>query len=200
MSKSLLKYSDYLYLADPSIKQLKLAKEKLKNEVNVKYIQLMEEGKIPLDSNTIDLLVMIRVSHHLIEPGPTFKEINRILKTNGLAIIEIANHAHIINRLKYYVHFRKLPLKPVRIGRAANGISDDIPFVNHNPHTIESSFKQNNMHIVKVLSVSNLRNRSIKKILGLNLTLIFEKRFQGILAKILFGPSIFYLVRKTGNS
>jgi SAM-dependent methyltransferase len=139
---------------------------------------------------------MVRVSHHLAEPGATLGEIFRALKPGGMAIIEIANEAHFINRMKYLKHMKGIPKKSVPIGEKANGITDNTPFFNHNPKTIIDLMQQSNLKVVNKLSVSNLRNRYLKEHLTVERMLVLEKFFQGTLKAIDFGPSIFFLVQK----
>ena len=64
---------------------------------------------MPFKDDSIDLLTMIRVMHHLPNPAPEFKEIARVLSKDGLAIIEVANYAHFRNRLKHLVKARSCP-------------------------------------------------------------------------------------------
>jgi ubiquinone/menaquinone biosynthesis C-methylase UbiE len=197
LSETVLRYCDYLYLADPSDKQLNIAKKKLKDEPNLGYIKLIDEAKIPLKTDELDFVIMIRVSHHLVDPAKTFAEINRVLKPGGQAIIEVANSAHFLNRLRHYLKFEKISKEPVRVGVSANGINDSTPFVNHNPRSIEDLFKDNSFRIIDKLSVSNFRNKIFKKTLGMSVIISLERFVQNKLAFISFGPSIFYLVEKS---
>jgi ubiquinone/menaquinone biosynthesis C-methylase UbiE len=199
LSEPILKVSDKLIVSDPSTQQLDMAKAKHKGQKNVDYMLLTEEGKIPLVDKQLDLLLMIRVSHHLPIIDPTFKEINRVLEKGGLAVIEIANQAHIRNRTKSYLRLKKLSNEPVTVGTVANGIKDTTPFVNHNPNTIKNQLKESNFKILKTLSVSNLRSRSVKKMIGVKSMIKLEDKLQSTLSPLLFGPSIFFLVQKTDD-
>ena len=200
LSRTILKYCDFLYLADPSDKQLDLAKKKLQSEPNIDFIKLVDEAEIPLGDNLLDLVVMIRVSHHLVDPSKTLAEIKRVLRPGGQAVIEIANSAHFLNRLKHYLRFQKISKDPIQIGIAANGINDVTPFVNHNPRSVEDLFRVNDLEIIDKLSVSNLRHRLFKRILGLSVIITVEELLQRKLAFISFGPSIIYLVEKTQDA
>ena len=197
LSRTILKYCNFLYLADPSNKQLDLAKSKLQSEPNIDFMRLVDEAEIPLNDNQLDLVVMIRVSHHLVEPSKTLAEIKRVLKPGGQAVIEVANSAHFLNRVKHYLRFKTISKDPIQIGIAANGIDDETPFVNNNPKTIEDLFKANNLQIIEKLSVSNLRNRLFKRVLGMSTIVTIEEFLQRKLSFISFGPSLIYLVEKT---
>jgi SAM-dependent methyltransferase len=199
LSSILLNFADKYILVDPSQKQLDIGKKKLNNKENVEYILLDKKDYVPAEDDSLDLLVMVRVSHHLRELGATLSEIQRALKPNGQAIIEIANYAHFINRMKHYARFKKLPKLPVQVGTVANGIAEDTPFVNHNPKTVVEEFKAHNLHVLKVLSVSNLRKGLVKKALNVNHLVKLESFLQPKLASVYFGPSIFFLVEKTSD-
>jgi SAM-dependent methyltransferase len=196
LSPIILKHTKHLLLADPSTQQLDLARRKLAGEPNVEYIILDEKGSIPFANSSLDLVVMVRVSHHLSELTTTFNEMNRVLKPGGQAIIEIANYSHFMHRLKNYSHFKRLPKESVEIGNVSNGIKFDTPFFNHNPNTVINTLNHSGFKVVKTLSVSNLRSMMLKKILPLSFMLKIESLLQSSLASIYFGPSIFILVEK----
>ena len=136
----LKKYADRVTLAEPSQQQLDIGAEFLKDHPEVDR-QLVQAADMPFKDDSIDLLTMIRVMHHLPNPAPEFKEIARVLSKDGLAIIEVANYAHFRNRLKHLVKGKKLPVEPVDIRSKENQRDDEIPFVNHNPHTVASQLQ-----------------------------------------------------------
>ena len=195
VTPTLLKYADKVLLVDPSIKQLNIAKGKLK-EGNVEFVRQEQKDNVPAADGSLDLLAMIRVSHHLPDPQPVFNEIARSLKPGGLALIEIASEAHFINRLRYLKKLKGVPKSPVPIGKYANGKEDDTPFVNHNPATIKKQLKKAGLNVTAKLSVSNLRHKALKDNLPIGAMLAFERTAQRPLSYINFGPSIFFLVRK----
>jgi len=197
VSPTILKFCSKLILVDPSTKQLDIAKEKLKKFNNVSYVKVTKKDYVPAEDNSLDLLVMIRVSHHLPNPEATIKDISRSLKVGGMAIIEIANEAHFVNRLKYLKKLKTVPIESVPIGHNANGIKDSTPFYNHNPKLINELFSRHNLTTINKLSVSNFRNQHLKEHLTVERMLALEKFFQGKLKAIDFGPSIFFLVEKT---
>lgn len=196
LSPTLLSYSDNLYLIDPSIKQLDIGKKRMASKKNVEYLIMDKENKIPLGAESVDLLVMVRVSHHLHEPLKTFKDINRVLKPGGMAIVEIASQADMLNRLKYASKLKPVPKTSTKIGQFANGKEESTPFYNHHPKTMLKLLKEAGFKPVKVLSVSNLRNQKVKKTLKVDQMVKIETKLQSPLAKIYFGPSIFILAEK----
>jgi len=196
ISPAILEFADRLILVDPSIKQLDIAKKRLSDYKNVDFVKVEKKDTVPAKDNSLDLLVMVRVSHHLPNPSATFAEIYRTLKPGGMAIIEIANEAHFVNRVKYLTQMKTVPKQSIPIGKNANGIKDNTPFYNHNPKTIADLMKQNKLKPLDKLSVSNLRSQYLKNHLTLDRMLAMEKFFQGKLKAVDFGPSIFFLVTK----
>jgi len=188
-------YADKVTLAEPSQQQLDMAADFLKKHPEIDS-KLAQADDLPFKPGSIDLLTMIRVMHHLPDPAPEFHEINRVLSPEGRAIIEVANYAHIRNRLKHMARYQRMPVKPVDIRSPKNRRDDEIPFVNHNPYTVVRQLEHAGLHVESVLSVYNLRSVQLKKIMPRALMLSIESVVQRPLAGIYFGPSIFFFVRK----
>ncbi|HUD05434.1 MAG TPA: class I SAM-dependent methyltransferase [Candidatus Saccharimonadales bacterium] len=195
LSISLKAFADEVVLAEPSQQQLDIAKRYLGKDSGVER-QLMQADDLKFESNTIDLVTMIRVMHHLENPIPELSEIERVLRPGGLAIIEVANYMHALNRLKYLVKGKKLPTNPVDIRSPEHKGENDITFVNHNPYTVIKQLKKTGFTIERILSVSNLRMPTLKKIVPINAMIAIEGVLQPTLAKSFFGPSVFFLVKK----
>lgn len=188
-------YADKVTLAEPSQQQLDLAEEYLKDHPKVER-KLLQAADLKFKDGGVDLVTMIRVMHHLPDPMPELKEISRVLSKDGYAIIEMANYAHARNRLKHLVKGQTLPEKPVDIRSEANKKKNEIPFVNHNPKTVQKQLHEAGLKVVRQLSVSNLRSQTLKKLMPKGVMLALEKMAQPALAGSYFGPSIFFLVRK----
>ena len=188
-------FADKVTLAEPSQQQLDIAKDFLKDHPEVDR-KLMQADDLQFEAGSVDLVTMIRVMHHLPDPTPEFGEISRVLSAHGYAIIEVANYAHARNRVKHILKGSKLPVKPVDIRSAEHKNEDEIAFVNHNPHTVVRQLQHAGLVVESTLSVSNLRSVRLKKLLPREVMLGAEKAFQRPLAKMYFGPSIFFLVRK----
>jgi SAM-dependent methyltransferase len=188
-------FADKVTLAEPSKQQLDIAKDFLKDhpEVDRKLLQAADLG---FKDGSVDLLTMIRVMHHLPDPAPELSEISRVLSHDGYAIIEVANYAHARNRIKHLLKGKKLPHEPVDIRSAENRREGEIPFVNHNPETVIKQMAHAGLKVDRVLSVSNLRSTTLKRIVPKTAMLAIEKALQPTLAGSYFGPSVFFLVKK----
>jgi ubiquinone/menaquinone biosynthesis C-methylase UbiE len=188
-------YADEVTLAEPSQQQLDIAKDYLKDHPEI-HRKLMQADALKLEENSIDLLTMVRVMHHLPDPSTEFAEIARVLSPDGCAIIEVANYLHMRNRLKHLAKREHMPVKPVDIRSEANRRDEEIAFVNHNPYTVIRQLEHAGLEATEALSVSNLRSPKLKQVLPKSFMLGAERVLQRPLSSVYFGPSIFFLVRK----
>jgi ubiquinone/menaquinone biosynthesis C-methylase UbiE len=188
-------YAKKVTLAEPSKQQLDIATDFLKNHKGIDKVQTQAD-KLKFKNNSLDLITMIRVMHHLPDPSKEFDELHRVLTDDGYLVLEMANYAHGRNRFKYFVKMKKIPNEPVDIRSKQNKHDDEIAFVNHNPKTVVKQLAHAGLKVEKVLSVSNLRSPGLKRVLPRAVMLAFEKPLQVALAKAYFGPSVFFLVKK----
>ncbi len=156
----------------------------------------MQADDLKFPDGSVDLLTMIRVMHHLPDPSAEFAEIHRVLSGGGVFILELASNAHALNRLKYALKGQGIQSQPVDIRSEANKRQDEIPFVNHHPKTVIKQLNQAGFSVEKVLSVSNLRSSTLKKVMPRGVMLLAEKVLQPAFAKTYFGPSVFFLLKK----
>jgi len=190
------RFADKVVLAEPSQQQLDIAADFLKDHPEVDR-KLMQADDLQFKDGAVDLITMVRVMHHLPDPSNEFNEIARALSDDGYAIIEVANYAHARNRIKHLLKGKRIPAKPVDIRSEANKAKkDEIPFVNHNPHTVVRQLAHAGLKVDKVLSVSNLRSPGLKKVVPVGVMIRLEKLMQAPLSGLFFGPSIFFLVKK----
>lgn len=195
LSAVLTQYADKVTLAEPSQQQLDIAEEYLKNFPTVSR-KRMQADDLKFQDNSVDLVTVVRVIHHLPDPSAEFAEIARILKPGGYFFFEFANYSNFKNRVKHYAKGKKMPLEPVDIRSAENRRDDEIPFVNHNPKTVRQQLAHAGLKVEKVLSVSNLRSPGLKKVIPQGGMLAIENLMQPALGKTYFGPSAVFLVRK----
>lgn len=195
LSVVLKQFANKVTLAEPSAQQIEISKEFLRGKPAVD-VKLAQAEKLPFKDGEVDLVMVVRVIHHLPNPLPAFKEIHRVLEKDGYFLIEFANYANFKNRIKYAVKMKKLPVDPVDIRSAHNKRDDEIPFVNHNPKTVRHQLAQSGFKLERTLSVSNFRSPTAKKIIPKSLLVKMEKALQQPLAKTYFGPSTVYLLRK----
>lgn len=188
-------YADKVTLAEPSQQQLDIGKDFLKNQKDIDMI-LTQADDLKFKDESLDLITMIRVMHHLPDPSAEFSEIKRVLSPDGYFVLEIANYSHAVNRVKHLVKGKKMPLEPVDIRSEKNKKDSEIAFVNHNPKTVIKQLAHAGLKVEKILSVSNLRSPGLKKVIPRSVMLNLETIMQPTLAKTFFGPSTFLLIKK----
>ncbi len=195
LSVVLADFADKVTLVDSSNQQLSLATDFLADHPDVEK-RLMDAASLDFEDESVDLVAMVRVMHHLPDPSAELTEVHRILRPGGSAIVEVANVAHALNRVRHMVRREPLPVQAIDIRSAANKERDSIPFVNHHPATVAKQFRTVGFQVERVLSVSNLRHPLIKKALPGRAILAAERVAQVRLAGMQFGPSLFFLLRK----
>jgi len=193
LSKFLTKFADKVTLAEPSQQQLDIAKIYLKDTPEVDQ-KLLQAADLKFKDGEVDLVLVVRVLHHLPDPSPEFNEIARVLAPGGTFLLEFANDAHFLNRIRYGLHGKRVPRVPVDIRSEAN--KDDIPFVNHHPKTVIKKLQEAGFEVEATLSGSNLRSPKLKRALGKKPLLAVEKLMQPLLAPIYFGPSVWLRLKK----
>lgn len=193
LSKLLSKFADNVILAEPSQQQLDIAEIYLKDTPQVER-KLLQAADLKMPDGSIDLVLVVRVLHHLPDPRPEFVEIARVLKPGGIFLLEFANDAHFLNRLRYGIRGKRVPQVPVDIGSGVN--KGKISFVNHHPKTIIKLLAGAGFEVESVLSGSNLRSPTLKRIFGKNILLKLEKVLQPMLAPLYFGPSVWLRLRE----
>lgn len=191
----LRKFADKVTLAEPSKQQLEIAKDFLKDHPEIDQVKTQADD-IKLTDKSQDLITMIRVMHHLPDPSNEFSELNRVLSDDGYIVLEIANYAHGRNRIKHLLKRKRMPVEPVDIRSAQNRNDAEIAFVNHNPRTVIKQLAHAGFKVEKILSVSNLRSQTLKKVVPKGIMLSLENIMQPALGRTYFGPSVFMLVRK----
>jgi SAM-dependent methyltransferase len=195
LSKYLTKFSKKVTLAEPSQQQLDIAKMYLKDTPQVDQ-KLLQAADLKFKDGEIDLVLVVRVLHHLPDPTAEFAEINRILKPGGTFLLEFANDAHFLNRIRYGLRGKSVPKTPVDIRSQQNRRDGEIPFVNHHPKTVIKWLTDAGFEVEATLSGSNLRSPTLKRVLGKKPLLAVESVMQPLLAPVYFGPSVWLRLKK----
>jgi ubiquinone/menaquinone biosynthesis C-methylase UbiE len=191
-------YADKITLTDSSDQQLGLADRYLADYPEIDR-RLMEAHRLRFADASVDLVTLVRVLHHLPDPSAEIRELSRILRPGGYAIIEVANVTHALNRLRYLVRREKIPLTAVEVLPEQARQQSSIPFVNHHPQVMARQFAAAGLQIERVLSVSNFRHPLLKAAIPQQVMLAAERFAQERLGRAHFGPSSFYLLQKEGR-
>ncbi len=194
LAPTLWSYSRKILLIEPSAKQRAFAKKY--SPVKISVVSGRADQTHQPDQS-LDLVLLIRVLHHLPIPLDSFKEIHRILKPRGVFLFEFANSLNFKSRLISFLSGH--PILPIPIDRRSlfNIRRKTIPFVNHHPITLLKTLDQSGFRPIKYYSASNFRFSFIKNIFPITFLISLENRLNPLLAKLFFGPSIFvYAVKK----
>lgn len=192
-----------VYLVEPSRSLLEVAKDnfnKRKNSINLinSTIEMVDQN-FPKES--LDMVLMVRVMHHLKDPRSSIKTISSLLKQHGYLVLEFANKIHgkaIFKSICSGDFTFPIDITPTDRRCIENKKAKAIPFYNYHPDLIFEALEEANFDIVKKLSVSNVRNESLKRHIPFKTLLQLENMLQNSLSSIYFGPSIFVLAQKRG--
>lgn len=194
--------SKKIILSDPSAKLLKIARQNLKNHKGVKFIQSkLENLPRKIKPESVDLVLLVRVMHHLENPQQAFDVVNKLLKKRAYFVLEFANKYHFKARCIEFIRGNftyPLDIFP-KDKRSKKSIKEGVlPFYNYHPDIIKEMLKNSGFKIISQRSVSNIRSTFIKSVLPSSILLSIEKCLQEPLSLINFGPSIFILAQKKG--
>lgn len=191
--------AEKIILSDPSTRHLASARKKILSS-KVSFVQSsLETLPEKIRANSIDVLLFVRVLHHIRNVKKAFEIVGKILKKNGFLILEFPNKRHLKAVIGEFFRgnltylFDIFP-KDLRSKRSV--LRDTLPFINYHPDEIRYLLKKGGFRILETRSVSNVRSPFLKKYLPKEVILFFEKHLQRVLSYINFGPSIFILAQK----
>ena len=190
-----------IILSDPSASSLSLARKKIRNNKKAVFIQSsLENLSNRLRGGTSDLVIMVRVLHHIEDTQEAFKIVFKLLKDGGYFILEFANKGHLKATLKEFFKGNitfPLDIFPIDKRSKKHLKNKTLPFINYHPDEITEQLKNAGFTLVEKLSVSNIRSTFLKKIITTVTLIDIEKALQKPLSYLNFGPSIFILAKKT---
>ena len=191
LANEYLKRAHKVFIFDYSKTELKQAKEIYGDKIETKAGDIYE---LPFKDDELDGLMMVRVTHHLKHMDKAMAELYRVLKPGGVAVIEVANKRTLPKMARFVTGQSKVNPFDKKVANYKE-ISKD-GFYNYHPKYEEEIFEKTGFKCEKILSVSNFRSRSLKKLLGTKNLVKMEDKAQKALAPIRFAPSIYYKLRK----
>lgn len=186
-----LKRAHNVIIFDYSKTELEQAKEIYGDQVETRAGDIYE---LPFKDGELDGLMMIRVTHHLKDMKKAIAELYRVLKPGGVAVIEVANKRTLPKMARFVTgrsNVNPFDKKVANYKEISKG-----GFYNYHPKYVEEIFDKVGFKTEKVLSVSNFRNKGLKKVFGTGRLVKMENKAQTALAPIRFAPSIYYKLRK----
>ena len=194
LANEYLKRAHKIYLFDYSKTELEQAKEIYGDQIETKAGDIYD---LPFKDGELDGLMMVRVTHHLKDMKKAVAELYRVLKPGGVAVIEVANKRTLPKMARFVTGRSKVNPFDKKVANYKE-ISKD-GFYNYHPKYVEEIFEKTGFRCERVLSVSNFRSKTLKKMIGTNRLVKMEDSAQKALAPIRFAPSIYYKLRKPEN-
>jgi len=189
-----------IILSDPSAKLLSIARNKNKKEKKIVYLQSkLENLPVQTKQRDFDLIIMVRVLHHITNVAKAFEIINKLLNKNGYLILEFANKTNLKATVRQFFKGNltyPLEIDPIDLRSKKSKKMKTLPFINYHPDQIIEMLENSGFEILEKRSVSNIRSCFLKRTLPLNLLIDLERALQKPLSAINFGPSIFILAKK----
>jgi ubiquinone/menaquinone biosynthesis C-methylase UbiE len=185
-------------LTDPSAKNLMQARKSFDSK-KFKFIHAKAENlNKKVKKGSVDLVIIVRVLHHITDLDEMFAQVDRILAPRGFLILEFANKRHfkaiVSNFFKGDLTFG-FDIFPKEVGKKKKKV---LPFLNYHPDVVIKKLEEQGFTITQKRSVSNIRSQLLKDKLPFDFLLNLEQFLQSALSYINFGPSIFLLARKRG--
>lgn len=191
-------------LIDPSNKLLAIARRKFKKigegKEKITFINSTIEtiGK-KKRKNSYDMIIMVRVIHHVKDLKKTITTVEKLLKPGGYLILEFPNKIHlkaiITNFIKGNITYL-IDIFPEDKRCKKNIKNKTLPFLNFHPDVVNSCLRESGFKIIEKRSVSNIRSARCKKMFPLTFLVWMEEKLQRKMACINFGPSLFLLAKK----
>ena len=188
-------------LLEPSNKLINIAKKDLSSD-QITFIHSDVQQLYSKTKSHFDFIIMVRVLHHIKDPKKVFEIINQRLKPDGYLLLEFANKEHAIATVRSIFQGNltfRWDIFPIDIRSKKNIRKDSIAFYNFHPDDIYKLIDTTGFKIIQKRSVSNFRNRHIKKLVPLKFLIHLEKALQRQLATHKWGPSVFLLAQKTSS-
>jgi len=190
LAKEYLDRADDVTIFDYSQSELDDAKKEFKDRVHTVQGDIYN---MPFAKNSFSALLMVRATHHLKNMPKAAEELHRILKPGGVAVVEVANKKTLPKMVRFLTFRSKVnpfDKNPSDLGLGKDG------FYNYHPKYIEKIFESAGFEIAEILSVSNFRSATMKKVFKTDTLVKMENAAQKPFAKMRFAPSIYYKLIK----
>jgi SAM-dependent methyltransferase len=159
-------------------------------------VHVADAAELPLEDGVADLAVASMSLFNVDRMPAAVREIARVLEPGGTFVLEFANSANALRRLKLLAKGKSVPREPISLRSHLPRSDDEIPFVNHNPRTVLAQLDRAGFDVEQRLSGSNLRSPRLKRALSARTMLAAERWLQPVLAPVWFGPSVWLRLRK----
>ncbi|HYM82810.1 MAG TPA: methyltransferase domain-containing protein, partial [Candidatus Dormibacteraeota bacterium] len=182
---------DRIVLVDASAVHVEVARERFGADPRISVMEA-DAAAIPLDDGSVDAVVCVRLLHHFEDPGPVVREIGRVLRPGGVAVLEVANKRNAKALARWLL--RRQAWSPFEPGPATYK-----PFHHdHAPRDVERWLREAGMRIERRLTVSLFRWRPLTDRVPADTLARVERPLQRLLSPLAPGPSLFVRARRRG--
>jgi ubiquinone/menaquinone biosynthesis C-methylase UbiE len=184
---------DRIVLLDYSRTQLEQAQQRL--GVSDKYIYVAADAyRLPFVDGLFDTATMIRTLHHMADAPKALAQVKKVLRSDGIFILEFANKLNLKAILRYLTGRQKwspFTLEPVEFVR--------LNFDFH-PKAIRHWLKELGFTIERTLTLSHFRIGFLKRRVPTYLLVWLDSLFQWTGAFWQLSPSVFLRACKTARN
>ena len=183
-------YAGYeeVVLLDPARSMLQEARERFKGDGRFIYV-LGDAYTLPLSTSAFDVAITVRVLHHLTDVSAAFQEVHRILRRQGVYVLEYANRRNLKEIARYLAgRSRRKPfsLHPVEYA--------PLHFSFH-PAYMEQELREAGFVVERTLAVSSFRLEGLKRLFPVAWLARLDSLLQAPTAPLKLSPSIFHAAR-----
>jgi ubiquinone/menaquinone biosynthesis C-methylase UbiE/predicted RNA-binding Zn-ribbon protein involved in translation (DUF1610 family) len=186
-----------IVVLDYSTTQLAQAQERLGR--SSKYIYVAADiYRLPFRDRQFDAATMIRTLHHMADAPKALSQVQNVLRSNAIFILEFANKLNLKSVLRYWLGkqiWSPFTLEPVEFVK--------LNFDFH-PKAIHNWLRELGFSIEKTLTVSHFRLGLLKRIVPAKFLALLDGLFQPTGALFQFTPSVFVKAkvqkRETGRA
>ena len=180
---------DEVVLLDASAVHVEAARKRHAGDRRVSVLEADASG-IPLADATVDVVVCIRLLHHLEDPRPVLREIARVLRPGGVLVLEVANKRNAKAIARWLL--RRQAWSPFGPGPATYR-----PFHHdHSPGDIDRWLADVGLRVERRRTVSLFRARAVTRRVEAAVLVRLERPLQSLLAPLTPGPSLFVRARR----
>lgn len=174
---------DQVVLVDYSLSLLAEAKDRLGDDARYKFVAA-NVYHLPLVDNLADVVVMIRVAHHLADVDAALTEIQRILRGGGVFVMEFANKrnakaiARFLLKKQSWSPFAPEPYEFVSLN------------FDFHPGWMKDALVRTGFQVEEELAISNFRLPLLKKHVSPALLARIDNVLAGPGARLALSPSV----------
>lgn len=183
-------YAGYqqVVLLDPAKSQVREAWERWGSDGRFIYV-VGDAYRLPLGTSAFDVVVTVRMLHHLADVPAAFRELHRILRPQGRYLLEYANKRNLKEVIRHLIgRSHRAPFSPEPVEYAP------LHF-NFHPSYIEEGLLEAGFSVERTLAVSFLRLALLKRLLPLSWMVRIDELLQSPTAPLKLAPSMFLLAR-----